>query len=78
MTDDVIQCQLKPLSRADYAVTFTDSEWAQVRQAFPTGVCNYGKPGVGQQPSLPWMTFADGPGGQPLGPPPQSVPFTSP
>lgn len=76
VTDDIIQCQLKPLSRADYNVTFTDAEWAQLRQAFPNGVCDYSKPGVGQQPSLPWMTFANGPGGQPLGPAPQSVSFT--
>jgi hypothetical protein len=31
--------------------------------AFPTGVCDYRKPGVAQQPSVPCMTFADGPGG---------------
>src|SRR5690348_8156813 len=44
LTDEIIQCQLKPLSRADYDVTFTDAEWAQPRQAFPTGVCDYRKP----------------------------------
>ena len=43
--------------------------------ALPTGVCDYRKPGVAQQPSVPWMTFADGPGGQPLGTAPESVPF---
>jgi hypothetical protein len=76
-TDDIIQCQLKPLKREDYNVTFTDAEWAQLRSAFPSGVCDYSKPGVGQQPSTPWMTFAGGPGGEPLGPTPQSVPFSS-
>ena len=76
-TDEIIQCQLEPLRRSDYKVTFTDAEWTQLRQAFPNGVCDYSKPGVGQQKSTPWMTFANGPGGQPLGPAPKSVAFTS-
>ena len=49
-------------------------EWTQVQAAFPSGVCDWSKPGVGQQPSTPWLTFAGGPGGQPLGPPPTSQP----
>jgi hypothetical protein len=40
LTDDIIQCRLKPLSREDYRVTFTDAEWAQLRQAFPNGACD--------------------------------------
>ena len=45
---------------------------------FPRGVCDYSKPGVGQQHSVPWMTYEDGPGGRPLGSTPQSVPFGPP
>jgi hypothetical protein len=77
-TDDVIQCRRKPLDGADYTafgVKFTDAQLATLRKTFPDGVCDYSKPGVGQQPSQPWMTFAGGPGGQPLGPPPGSVPL---
>jgi len=48
MTDDVMKCQLKPLRRDDYPVTFTDAEWAQLQNAFPGGVCDYSKPGVDQ------------------------------
>ena len=70
LTDEVIQCQLKPLNRRDYSATFTDSEWAQLESAFPHGVCDYSKPGVGFQHAVPWLTFARGPGGEPLGPPP--------
>ena len=62
-TLDHFKCQLKPLDRADYIpIAFTDAQWAQLDQAFPTGVCDYSKPPVGQQPSIPWLTFADGPG----------------
>lgn len=76
LTDDVIQCQLKPLNPKDYSVTFTTAEWAQLKQAFPTGVCDYSKPGVGAQHAISWLTYAGGPGGQPLGTAPTSVAFS--
>ena len=44
-TLDVVKCQLKPLVRGDYDVTFTDQQWAQLQAAFPAGVCDYSKPG---------------------------------
>lgn len=73
-TNDVLKCRLKPLERADYSVEFSDEQWATLREAFPTGVCDWRKPGVEQQPARTWLTYADGPGGQPLGAPPTSVP----
>ena len=70
---DTYKCQLKPLARTDYVpLAFTDEEWAKLNQAFPTGVCDFSKPAVAHQPSIPWITFADGPGGRPLGDPPTS------
>ena len=71
---DVIKCQLKPLARGDYSVTFTDAQWAQLQAAFPTGVCDFSRPGVSQQPpKARWLTFADGPGGRPLGDAPSAT-----
>ena len=75
LRNDNVKCQLKPLSRADYKVTFTNAEWQQLKQAFPTGVCDWSKPAVGQQPAATWLTFATGSGGTSLGAPPTSVPF---
>ena len=70
---DTFKCQLKPLDRMDYVpLDFTAEEWAKLNQAFPTGVCDFSKPAVAKQPSIPWITFADGPGGRPLGDPPTS------
>jgi hypothetical protein len=70
---DVIKCQLKPLARSDYApILFTDAQWAQLEEAFPTGVCDWSRPGVGQQGAVAWQTYQDGPGGEPLGAPPES------
>lgn len=76
LANNILLCRLKPLDPAGYAVAFTPAQWAELQQAFPTGVCDYSKPGVAQQPSTPWMSFAGGPGGQPLGPPPASTPIT--
>src|SRR5947207_1648654 len=47
---DVIKCQLKPISASDYKVTFTAEEMAQLKQLFAGGVCDWSKPGIGQQP----------------------------
>ena len=76
LTSDIAACQLRPLNRADYAgviPALTDAQWARLQAAFPEGVCDYSLPGVGHEPSVPWMTFKDGPGGQPLGAPPVST-----
>jgi hypothetical protein len=77
MTDDVMKCQLKPLSRSDYPVTFTSTQWGELQQAFPNGVCDYAKPGVDQHGAISWLTYQDAKGnviygGKPLGPAPVS------
>ena len=77
-TDDIIQCRRKPFDPANYKVTFSSDELAQLRKTFADGVCDYTKPGLGEQASQPWITFADGPGGKPLGSPPASVAVASP
>jgi hypothetical protein len=76
-TDDVLKCQLKPLDRSSYPVTFTDAQWKELEQAFPTGVCDYSKPGIGQGPTTPWLTYQNSAGqvvygGRPLGAAPVS------
>ena len=74
LEDDVLKCQLKPLNRSDYNVSFTDSQWTRLQAAFPSGACDWSKPSVGFRPAVPWLSFADGPGGRRLGPPPISRP----
>ena len=73
LSNHYLKCPLKPVNRADYAVAFTDEQWARLQAAFPTGVGDWNRSPVGEQPSEPWVTFADGPGGRPLGPPPVST-----
>jgi hypothetical protein len=72
LVDDNWLCQLKPLVRADYPLTFTDPDWAALQQAFPAGVCDYSKPSVDQQPTVAWLTYDEGPGGVALPPVEQS------
>ena len=75
LSGDVKKCQVKPLDRDDYDVTFTDAEWATMLDAFPTGVCDWSRPSVAYQASIPWMSYAAGPGGRPLIEAPRSIPF---
>jgi hypothetical protein len=72
---DNLKCHLKPLSREDYPVSFTAEQWSRLQAAFPTGVCDWTQPGIASQPSVPWLTYADGPVGAALGPAPASQPF---
>ena len=76
--ENIYKCQLKPLSFTDPdygGVQFSDDQQARLKTVFRDGVCNWSLPGVGQVPVNPWTTFAAGPGGKPLGPPPASVPI---
>jgi hypothetical protein len=55
---DVIKCQLKAPSAADYTATFTAVQWARLNAIFPSGVCNYAVPGVEQQGLAgTWLSF---------------------
>ncbi len=74
LTMPALKCSLKPLDFSDYPVTFTAAEQAELRQAFPTGVCDYNRPGVGvQAPIASWLSYGDDPnavtGPFPLPPP---------
>jgi hypothetical protein len=80
-TDDIMKCVLKPLRRSDYyPVQFSDTQWGQLTKVFATGVCDYTKPGVGQQDTVPWQTYQNTAGrviygGTALGRPPVSAPL---
>ena len=72
------KCQLRPVDPADYPVNllqgiFNSENFAQkVADIFPSGVCDYSKPPVGQTSTVTWMHYGDGEqvvtGGRPLPP----------
>jgi hypothetical protein len=73
-SEDVLKCQLKPLALADYpAGALGTAQFNRLGLVFPSGVCDFSKPGVGQQTAVSPLTFKDGPGGQPLGDAPAST-----
>ncbi|HXJ53484.1 MAG TPA: DUF6351 family protein [Burkholderiales bacterium] len=75
LVENILKCALKPLNPVDYApVTFTSAQWARLQAAFADGVCDWSERGVGQRRARSPLTFADGPGGEPLPRAPQSHP----
>jgi hypothetical protein len=56
-----LKCQLKPVDAADYTVTFTASEMTRLKSIFPSGVCDWSKPGVNQVPVATSPSFGPSP-----------------
>jgi hypothetical protein len=58
VVDNVLKCGLKASSPADYAVAFTSTEWTQLQQIFPAGVCDWAHPGSWQVPLRgTWLSY---------------------
>jgi Tannase-like family of unknown function (DUF6351) len=58
LADNALKCGLKALTPTDYAVTFTSTEWTQLQQIFPAGVCDYAHPGSWQVPLRgTWLSY---------------------
>ena len=78
LTEDIYKCQTKPVSNLDPAyggATFTLPQMMRLKKLFSSsGVCDWTKPGVSQQPSPGWVSFETGEP-VPLPPPPASSPL---
>ena len=71
VTENIFKCQLKPFSAADYPGLSADQA-ARLGAVFTDGVCDFTKPGVGQQPAVSPRDFTAGAGGVPIGDAPAS------
>jgi len=63
--NDRLACRLKPLVRSAYdflLAPLTDDQWATLQAAFPSGVCDYSRPGYGQGRARTWLTYSDASG----------------
>jgi hypothetical protein len=59
LTRSALKCSLRPIDFAEYPVTFTAAEQVTLRATFPTGVCDYTLPGVGQRtPIGTWRYYS--------------------
>lgn len=58
LSQDRLKCALKPLDFDDYPVSFSAADRGLLRDAFPTGVCDYSRRGVGQRSAAgPWQRY---------------------
>jgi Tannase-like family of unknown function (DUF6351) len=74
ITENILKCELKPLDVADHLpAVLSAAQLGRLNAVFPDGVCDWTKPGVGQQEPVSPQSFKAGPGGQPLPPAPVSV-----
>jgi hypothetical protein len=67
------------LTSGDYGpLGLTDDQLARLRKVFPMGVCDWSRPGIGQQRVVPWQAYQDAQGrvvygGRPMPPAPRST-----
>ena len=58
---DIIKCQLRPIRAADYTGGLSAAQLVLLSTAFPQGVCDWSKPGVGQTKGATWASFGPSP-----------------
>ena len=74
LTEDIFKCQLKSLDLGDPVYAgLNAAQRARLQAVFPSGVCDWSRPGIGQVTSPGWVTFS-GPAPRALGPAPTSQP----
>ena len=63
--ESVEKCALKAVNASDYR-GFTAQQQTRLREVFPGGVCDYSKPGIGQQPPAgKWLSYGPAPQARP-------------
>ena len=62
LSNDIVTCQLRPLSPSDYGVGFTPDQYRELEAIFPSGVCDWTL-GDASQTSLQstWISFGPSP-----------------
>ena len=62
LANNVVSCQLRELDGADYAVTISSEEYAELKQVFPEGVCDWSLGDVsGAKHQGTWVSFGPSP-----------------
>ena len=62
LANDIVSCRLRPLTRADYGVTFTPEQYEELGRVFPGGVCDWsrGDAGAASHQGI-WVSFGPSP-----------------
>jgi hypothetical protein len=57
VASDIIKCQLRAINPAEYP-GMTPTQFSRLQSVFPSGVCDWSKPGIEQQPLAgTWQFF---------------------
>lgn len=61
LANNILKCQLKPLSSQAYKHPLTTDQLTRLMAVFPDGVCDYRRPGVGQNVPLKdtWLAYPE-------------------
>ncbi|MGZ4733966.1 MAG: DUF6351 family protein [Acidimicrobiia bacterium] len=64
LINDRLKCQRTDIDPNQYKVKLTSAQLSRLREIFPSGVCNWRKPGVGQVPlAATWINYGKPPFG---------------
>ena len=66
LSENVLKCDLRAINAVEYGGRLDAGQITRLQGVFPGGVCDWSKPGIGQQAAVSPLTFAAGPGGVPL------------
>jgi len=72
LTENILKCALRPIDAAEYGGRLDGGQLARLAAVFPDGVCDWTKPGIGQEAAVSPLDFSAGPGGMPFGEAPVS------
>jgi hypothetical protein len=50
LTENILKCALHPVNPRDYSHPLTPDQLARLKAIFPQGVCDFTRPGIGQEP----------------------------
>jgi hypothetical protein len=50
LKEEILKCALKPIDPKDYVHPLTPDQLARLKAIFPKGVCDFTRPGIGQEP----------------------------
>lgn len=62
LANNIVSCQLRPINSADYAVGFTQVQYAELAEVFPDGVCDWSRGDVSAASHQgTWVSFGPSP-----------------
>lgn len=73
LSENILKCSLRPVNDTEYSGRLDAGQLSRLKAVFTTGVCDWTKPGVGQQDAVAPLNFRSGPGGVAFGAAPVST-----